>query len=372
MRRCLPVLLLLLPALSLPPAFAAQTTRPREPLNSKRAIEDLKIYRALIIEFRKGHDEVVATLLTWEHKRLSIVIDSINSPLDPTAPWPAGFFRAAPIMHTDAAIRCMDDKRDEEAFFHLGIAGTHIQRGGSDLAAFGSRWVFAASRFMRSRGRILGAEHFLEIGRTILPDDPIVLYESGLLQEMFATHWQTAAPGGATRMTRGLLWRPPLDSVLANRPARLDKAEQWLRASLRNNPKNVMARLHLGRVQMMRRANDEALELLRNVFESTTDPATAYLAAIFTGALHEREGRLAEATLAYRQAIERFAQGHSAHVALSEVLQRAGRGEESRAVLLRVLTDNPDTRREPWSWYFMEPPEIARERLEDLRTEAPR
>ena len=145
------------------------------------------------------------------------------------------------------------------------------------------------------------------LGRAVLPDDPVVLYESGLLQEMFATHWQTAAPGGATR---GISWRPPLDSVLANRPVRLDKAEQWLRASLRNNPKNVMARLHLGRVQMMRRENDEALELLRGVFESTPDSATAYLAAIFTGALHEREGRLAEATLAYRQAIEKFTGVH--------------------------------------------------------------
>ncbi len=222
---------------------------------------------------------------------------------------------------------------------------------------------------MRSRGRVLFAQHFLEIGRGILPDDPVVLYESGLLQEMFATHWQTAAPGGTTR---GILWRPPLDIVLANRPVRLERAEQWLRASLRNNPTNVMARLHLGRVQMMRRANDEALELLHGVFESTPDSATAYLAAIFTVALHEREGSLAEATLAYRQAIERFAQGHSARLALSEVLQRAGRGEESRAVLLGVLTEDSDTRREPWSWYFLEPPEIARERLEDMRTEGRR
>jgi tetratricopeptide (TPR) repeat protein len=367
-------LLLVLFAFSLLPAPAARTAVSRQPPNPdlKRAIEDLKVYRALIIEFRKGDDDVVARLLTWEHKRLSLVIAVINLPFDPTAPWPTGFFRAAAIMHTDAAIRCLDDKRDEEAFFHLGIAGDHIQRGGSDLAAFGSRWIFAASRFMRSRGRTLVAEHFLEIGRAIMPDDSVVLYESGLLQEMFATHWQTAAPGGATGMTRGLFWRPPFDSVLTNRPVRLEQAEQWLRASLRNDPTNVMARLHLGRVQMMRRANDEALELLRGVFESTPDSATAYLAAIFTGALHEREGRLADATLAYRQAIGKFGQGHSAHVALSEVLQRAGRGEESRAVLLGVLTESSDTRREPWSWYFLEPPEIARERLDDVRTEGRR
>ena len=365
------VLLLSLLAFSLPPVLAARTTVSLASVDLKRAVEDLKVYRALIIAFRKGDDKVVAGLLKWEHERLSAAITVINTPFDPMAPWPAGFFRSAVIMHTDAAIRCLDDKRDEAAFFHFGIAGDHIQRGGSELATFGSRWVLAVSRFMRSRGRILGAEHVLNIGRAILPDDPIVLYESGLLQEMFATHWQTAAPGGATG-TQRIFWQHPLDSVLKNRPVRLDNAEEWLRASLRNNPSNVMARLHLGRVQMMRRANDEALGLLREVLESTADPATAYLAAMFTGALHEREGRLAEATLAYRQAIERFGPGHSARVALSEVLQRAGRGEESRAVLLGVLTDSSDTRREPWSWYFAEPPAIARERLEDVRTEGRR
>ena len=97
-----------------------------------------------------------------------------------------------------------------------------------------------------------------------------------------------------------------------------------------------MARLHLGRVQMMRRANGEALALLRGVVESTADRATTYLAAMFTGALHEREGRLTEAVLAYEQAIGRFGEGHSAYLALSGVLQRAGRGDESRAVLVKT------------------------------------
>ena len=124
---------------------------------------------------------------------------------------------------------------------------------------------------MRSRGRILDAEQFLEIGRGVVPDDPVVLYESGLLQEMFATQWRRGArhrdaPG------RAVACRDPLDDVLTNRPVRLDKAEQWLRASLRSDASNVMARLHLGRVQMMRRANDEALELLRGVVESTARP----------------------------------------------------------------------------------------------------
>ena len=109
--------------------------------------------------------------------------------------------------------------------------------------------------------------------------------------------------------------------------------------------------------------------LLRGVLDSTTDNATAYLAAMFTGAVNERDGRLEEAASAYQMAIDRFPRGHAAYVALSAVFQRVGRGEESRAILRRVLMDAPDARREPWMSYFVEPPDVARERLEVLRAE---
>ena len=334
-----------------------------------RAIDDLKRYQTLIVRFREGHDDVVTDLLQWKPDRLSAAIALINTLFDSIRPWPADFLRSATVLHTDAAIRLLDEKLIDAAFFHFGIAFDFLQRGGPALRAFASRWVFAVSRSIRSRGRILDAEKFLEIGRSVVPNDTVVLYESGLLQEMFAAEWPSAAPDIATRTAEQVARRDPLDEVLTNRPVRLDKAERWLRASVQSDGSNVMARLHLGRVQMMRRANDEALEMLRGVAESTADRATAYLAAMFTGALHEREGRLSEAALAYEQAIGRFAEGHSAYLALSGVLQRAGRGDESRAVLVKLLTENPDKRREPWSWYFIEPAEITRERLESVRRE---
>ena len=363
-----PLLVVPLLVCSPPPALAAQSTSARHRVNPQRAVGDLKVYQALIVEFRKGDDAVVAGLLQWEQNRLSQAVALIGTPLDPTRPWPPDFFRSAVIVHTNAAIKCLDGQGAEAALFHLTIAGGLLQRGGRALGAFASRWVFAASRFMRGHGRILDAEGLLEIGRDIVPDDPIVLYESGLLQEQFATQWHTA-PLIGTRPAENIAFRERLDDVLRNRPARLDQAEQWLRTSFRADSSNVMARLHLGRVQMMRRANTEALELLRGVVESTGDRATVYLAAMFTGALHEREGRLDEAVLAYRQAIEKFAQGHSAYLALSAVLQRAGRGDESRAVLHTMLSENPEARREPWSWYFREPAAITRERLEAVGRE---
>ena len=366
---CLPLIVLPVLVLTAPPRPSVPTTASVQSGEMLRAVEDLKRYETLVVQFRQGRDEVVTDLLLWKPERLSAAIALINTLHDSIKPWPADLLRSATVLHTDAAIRRLDEKAVDAAFFHFSIAFDVLQHGGPALRTFASRWVFAVSRLLRSRGRIPEAEQFLEIGRGLVPDDPVILYESGLLQEMFATEWPSAAPGIATRPAELVARRDPLDEVLTNRPVRLDKAEQWLRASLRSDGSNVMARLHLGRVQMMRRANGEALELLREVVESTADRATAYLAEIFTGALHERDGRLTEAAVAYERAIGRFGESHSAYLALSGVLQRAGRGDESRAVLVKLLTENPDTRREPWSWYFIEPANITRERLESVRRE---
>ena len=344
----LPLCVLPLLVLTAPPGHSVPTAAAVQSGEMLRAVEDLKRYETLVAEFRQGRDDAVTDVLQWKQDRLNGAISLINTLHDSIRPWPADVLRSATILHTDAAIRRMDEAAVDGAFFHFSIAFDFLQRGGPALRSFASRSVLAVSRLMRSRGRVLDAEKFLE---------------------MFSTEWPTAAPDIATLTPERIVRRDPLDEVLTNRRARLERAEEWFRASLRANASTVMARLHLGRVQMMRRANEEALALLRGVVESTDAPATAYLAAMFTGALHEREGRLTEAALAYEQAIGRFAQGHSAYLALSGVLQRAGRGDESRAVLVKLLTENPDTRREPWSWYFIEPGQITRERLELVRRE---
>src|SRR5688572_19813315 len=71
----------------------------------ERAAADLEMYRALIIDYRGGHDAAVATLLAWDHKRLNAAIGLIETPHDAARPWPAEHFRSAATMHTDAGIR---------------------------------------------------------------------------------------------------------------------------------------------------------------------------------------------------------------------------------------------------------------------------
>ena len=143
----------------------------------------------------------------------------------------------------------------------------------------------------------------------------------------------------------------------------------WRRERLERNDTMLMARLHLGRVETLLGHEKDGLVQLERVLRATTDPATAYLAALFSGAAHERLRRPDAAEASYRQAIARFPAGQAAYVALSELLQRSGKTDESREVLNRLLDARQTHVREPWWWYLSEPPGVANERLAELRRE---
>lgn len=354
----------LLLAMGVPAPPAGATSLPQ----SERAPGDLNHYHAMVVAYRDGNDEVIADLLTWEKRRLFAAISLINTSQDRHRPWPDGFLRSAALMQTAAALKCFETKAGEAAVVHLGAA-VSLLKYASERLPFASQWTYAVSRLLRSWNLTADAERVLEMGRELVPVDPLILYESGVLQEMFATHWQTAQGQPHARTMHDVA---PLDGIRGNREARLDQARRWLSGSVTADPSNHMARLHLGRVLMMRGDDDEALRLLERVRDETSDRAMAYLALMFAGAVHERKGLLDQATAAYRQAIERFPEGHSVYIALSEVLNAAGQGDEARAVLSKVLTEAKDKRREPWSWYFIEPREVPRERIQLLFAEGRR
>ena len=89
-----------------------------------------------------------------------------------------------------------------------------------------------------------------------------------------------------------------------------------------------------------------------------------------SGAVHERQGLLAASVQDYRAAIERLPLSQAAHIALSAVLQRSGRGDESRDVLGGVVSPSSASRQEPWWSYLVEPPSVNVGRLDLLRREA--
>ena len=352
---------------------AAPTLHTAQNVARSHADNDRDHYHAMLVAFRSGTDSVIDEVVAWDHRRLKAAIGRIDAPGDPNRPWSFDFLRAAAMLQIAAALRCMDGAGGtEDTLFHFEMAAGHLRHAGTGVQPFASRTFYALSRLLRTRGRISEAFRLLQTARGVFPGDPLILYESGHLDEMLATQWQSA-PGAAARTgtASSFSHTDSLDSVTAHRANRLKDAEKWLRQSVAGDPSNVMARLHFGRVLMMRRSDDESLQILAGV-RGAGDAATRYLALMFMGAVHARADRLEAAARTYREAIETFPGSHTAYVALSEALQGIGRAEEARGVLRQLLTEAPDARREPWSWYFVEPPDLARERVEALFLEGRR
>src|ERR1700716_1505963 len=106
-----------------PPAPAQESQRTAQVTTTAdarraQAINDLIVYRARVIDYHAGQDEAVGELLKWDRKRLVAALTLIRSRYDGTGPWLDATLRAASMMHTDAAIRCLHNGDDEAAFFH--------------------------------------------------------------------------------------------------------------------------------------------------------------------------------------------------------------------------------------------------------------
>jgi tetratricopeptide (TPR) repeat protein len=361
-------------ALLLPYAFAssavAQTPSLEQKSEELRARADLNQYHGMVAVYRQGNDEVARELLTWDETRLAKAVGGIDSSKDPNRPWGDEFLRSGSLLQTAAALECLRTASGDRMMLHLNLAAEQLQRGSAALAPFASRWYYAVSRLLRSQNHLPAAEQILETARKNSPGDPLVLYESATIEEMRATEWQSARVGIRTGSGSSFRDANALDDILKDRTARLLRARDWLRQSVATRP-TTLSRLHFGRVLMMRMEDDEALQQLEGVRRETSDRASQYLAHLFIAAVHERKGRLDEAASAYRQAIDCFPESDVAYIALSEVLQAAGHGDEARTILRDFLNPRGE-RHEPWSWYFLEPRSIARERMDALIAEGRR
>lgn len=342
---------------------------------------DLSTYRTLVLGYGRASNDALDRILLWDEKKLDRVLAVIDTERDEMRPWSTSRFKAAIMMHTDAALRVVDRSELDAALMHIETASQLMKKAGPQVRPYASRWYQAVARLFRDRNRISAAERFLQAGRERLPHDSTVLYESGALQELLATDnllptviylpdLSTPPPNAGIEVgSPAALTAGDVDDLKRHRIERLKRAAGWLRESLEADPANTLARLHLGRVQTLRNENEEALKLLREVAASE-DPSTAYLAFLFIGALHEREERLHAAAQAYRAGIERFPLNQVGHIALSALLQRSGRGGESRDVLKHILGATVPSRREPWWTYLLEAPSVNSARLDLLRRES--
>ena len=212
------------------------------------------------------------------------------------------------MLHADAALRMagFTKEANEQRLQHLTAARRMLHASGPPDDPFISRWYLAVSRAFRERQWFRVAEDLLERGRADAPGNPIVLYESATVAETLARGYLMTAP--AARAVIHSIESDTARSVL-QRAGMLNDAAEWLREALERDGTMLMARLHLGRVETLRGNEQDGLVHLERVVSATTDPATAYLAALFSGAAHERLRRPDAAEASYRQAIARFPVG---------------------------------------------------------------
>lgn len=348
---------------------------------------DLKAYQSLLRRYRAGDPAALDRLLSWEHDALLDAVMLINSPYDGTRPWPVKEVKAAALMHLEAVARLLreqgnrNDNTDVTVQLDLGsrvlVRGIvpflqqtdpELARQRADIRAFSSRWYVATSRLLRDRTGFSAELDFLALGRERLPGDAAVLHESGTTEELIATHpsrqisRDIAGAGFSYADTVG-------KQLLREHGEQLLNAERWLRESLTRDPGRFDTQLHLGRVLMLLGRDDEALPMLDHV--AAGSPAVAYVAHLFRGAIEERRGNLDAAASAYRTAMAADPSRQSALIALSQVLQRQGRGEQSRALLDQLLAGGAPTD-DPWWEYFFEPTRVMLSRFDALFAEITR
>jgi tetratricopeptide (TPR) repeat protein len=334
-------------------AGASRPTAQKPEHDPANARVDLRAYRKALASYRAGDPRSVETLRGWNPPQVEAVVALVNGPKDDTRPWGPIDIAVSALFHTDASLRFMRDHDDEAMELHLDLASRMLQKGGVLLRGFASRWYVGVARLLRDRGLGQAAENLLRLGRERLRDDPAVLYESGTISELMVTEAQGALKSDTANNLPPRTGDSMIEAMSRRRTDNLDNAARWLRQSLAGAPSNAEAALHLGRVLMLRGEDAEALRILEAIPRSAT-PATRYMASMFLGAVHERKGGNDAAADAYRRAIDIQPVSHAAHVALSEALLRAGRGDESRAAIEGMLA-LPPQRIEPWWIYFFEP-----------------
>jgi tetratricopeptide (TPR) repeat protein len=372
MRRC-GLVTVLAGVLSL--AFSSQGRRPQLPALPGRCLDGtLACYNRLVQAYIAGDVEgSVALLRQWDRRIYPEAAKACDTGLDKDDPWDLRRYAAAALMHTDVAFQISRQAATAEAFLHLDVATQHLARGRAlkraGVAEWGGRWSLVVARCLRDRNAPYQAQHFLKLGRERMPRDPVILAESGYLEESLATYY-------AIDINRPLVYRSwGTDTagfvprrVFEVRTGNLNDAAKWLRQSLTIDD-SESTRLHLGRVLSVRFEEEEALALLGEVARSKED-ATAYLAHLFAAGALQRLGRLDEAGVAYREAIRKWPAAPAAYYGLSEVLQRTGKGEEARQLLVQVLAiDQPD---DPFWRYQFDDSGEADERLDALRSEVRR
>ena len=127
------------------PSIAAAQVLPLE-LESDEIKADLREYREFILDYRRERGDAVERILPWEKKRIARLLASIGTARDEVRLWGIARFKAAAMMHTDAALRLIARSEIENALLHIDTASQLLKKAGRELD------VYAGAGVTRSHG----------------------------------------------------------------------------------------------------------------------------------------------------------------------------------------------------------------------------
>ncbi len=303
-------------------------------------------YEALVRQDYQGDaDAAVLALVKVPARQVEDALSSMES-----IPKDGSTAAAAVMLHTEAALRGGD--RDS----NLKAARSALARlpSGVDAAGFVRGWRIVVASWLLANN---------------LPDEADRLAQSGdtheetlLLQGAVAEAMATAAaskPGAAFVNVNRARNR--------NRVALLTEAEEKYRAALARNPGLVEAAVRLGRLLAREGDRDAALDVLTAARSKAGEGFLAYMAALFTGDLHERAGRIEAARECYQSAVDVYPEAQTARVALAHLLENSGHPLEGWAEICALFEDRHASGRDPWWVYPHAQDWQTNQRLAELR-----
>lgn len=322
-------------------------------------------YLALVESYRSGQAEAALTrLLTGKPDQWLPVVERlvkrgstfVGGGLVSTD----AFYRAAALMHAQAAFLLWTHSDDKAASAHFDVARALVDlsdRFRTTSPTFRPRWYLAtALRITRLVSAEQAAACFAEATARV-PGDVPLLTAAG----WFSAHRADlpAAPAWSLRTAQ------------TRRRQYQEIALRYLTSAVAADPQAPEAALRLAHLEMaMGRTQPAAARLAVLLARDDLDRSLAYVGHLVLGRIHENEHRVTEAEQEYREAMTLDPVAQSARVALAQLLHATGNPDEAADIVQAMLSaGEARTGNDPWSDYRLAYPLIGQLIFDELIAE---
>ena len=281
-----------------------------------RAQSDVDIYRKAIADYRAGADaaEAVKPLMGWNADQLEASVKAVIARADTPE------LEAASALHLEIgiAVAGLASSSSLAYFDHAArlMAATlpppPIARGLSaqrlaDIAEANAVLLRVATSALIAINDLDHARPLARKARSMTPHSAAALTISGLVEETDANHLDPDTWDTVSMRTR----------IAAERNRLLRIAEQFYNDALEADPAYALARIRLGRVQILQNQPAHARASLESGLAAAREPRPRFLASLFMGQLQLKQNDIDAARRSFEAAVAIIPQSQDAVAALA-------------------------------------------------------